>query len=110
MATYDVINTSPLAEFQIDAKKLKTPGHFAEPHVPKVKLTWYLTTNFLQPFLETVAPICFVLLCNVRARVSPPPWTPRASRAHPRVVSPPRRRPSVARRRLGVSQSVNMRY
>ena len=33
--------------------------------MPKVRLTWYMTSNYTQPFLETVAPIGFLNLCNL---------------------------------------------
>lgn len=66
MRNFDPINTSPVVEFQVEGKKDELYGDLLkDPFVPKVRLTWYMTSNYTQPFLETVAPIGFLNLCNL---------------------------------------------
>ena len=58
MRKWELINANPTVEYEYDG------GGQKELYVPKVRLTYYLFEEAMQPFLETVMPIVFAYFAN----------------------------------------------
>ena len=63
MREYDMINTSPTVEYIFDAKYAKD-GSPQTIYVPRFKMTFYMTKDWLQPFLANLMPIIFICIGN----------------------------------------------
>ena len=64
MREYDMINTSPTVEYIFDAKYAKD-GSPQTIYVPRFRMTFYMTKDWLQPFLANLMPIIFICLGNL---------------------------------------------
>ena len=61
MQEFDLLNTSPTVEYFLDAKHARD-GTPTAVYVPRVRLTFYLYKDWVQPFLTSLVPIIFICL------------------------------------------------
>lgn len=59
MVSYSLLAPSPIVEFEIDSDE-KSSTTWA----PRMRVTWFVTANPTQAFMETVVPVIFVLICQ----------------------------------------------
>ena len=64
MTSWDFINTSPTMEVFFEAKRDGTSGACKSAHCPRLRLTWYITKDWIENFISNVLPIVFVVLAN----------------------------------------------
>ena len=65
MYSWDLINTSPTVEFLVEASVDKGSGQCKTVYCPRVRLTWFVTKDWLDAFITTMLPVLFVAMGNM---------------------------------------------